>query len=518
MPFAPTIHTFGFGYNLRSGLLKSIAEIGGGNYGFIPDAGMIGTVFNHAVANLQSTYAMRAVLRLTYDSSLEIAETMGDHVNRAVPVQRKDGATDLTLPLGNLQYGQSRDVFLQVKNMPTSSDSSKASQATRIFAKIEYKVAHAVPSPAEPVLATFEVTADLSQASQLSETEIAFHESRAEMCDFVLSLFQLRSDLEWTKRNVPITQKQEEFEALVQAIPARGFAERDADNKALMEDLCGEEPHGQVRTALSKNDFLERWGLHYLLSYVNAHTRQICNSFKDQGPLRYGVDSPLFQRCLGHLDEQFNRLPPPKPSRQVYDRQTGHARFLSSSSVSISAYNSSSAPCFAGSTTVELATGRKLAIKRLRRGMRVQTPLGPRSVAFVLKTPVESATLCRVGPLLVTPWHPISPDGGKTWDFPANLAVSRVRYTGAVYSIMLQRDDARPAGHAILVGDSWGVTLGHGMTSTCEDDVRGHEFWGDWARVSKEMMRLGVSRGGIAVATGVERDEATGLVKALLNA
>jgi hypothetical protein len=36
-----TIHTFGFGYNLRSSLLKSIAEVSGGNYAFIPDAGMI---------------------------------------------------------------------------------------------------------------------------------------------------------------------------------------------------------------------------------------------------------------------------------------------------------------------------------------------------------------------------------------------------------------------------------------------------------------------------------------------
>jgi hypothetical protein len=36
-----TLHTFGFGYSLKSGLLKSIAEIGNGNYAFIPDAGMI---------------------------------------------------------------------------------------------------------------------------------------------------------------------------------------------------------------------------------------------------------------------------------------------------------------------------------------------------------------------------------------------------------------------------------------------------------------------------------------------
>lgn len=38
----PLINTFGFGYRIRSGLLESISEIGGGNYGFIPEAGMLG--------------------------------------------------------------------------------------------------------------------------------------------------------------------------------------------------------------------------------------------------------------------------------------------------------------------------------------------------------------------------------------------------------------------------------------------------------------------------------------------
>lgn len=39
------VHTFGFGYSLRSGLLKSISEFTGGNYAFIPDAGMIVSIF-----------------------------------------------------------------------------------------------------------------------------------------------------------------------------------------------------------------------------------------------------------------------------------------------------------------------------------------------------------------------------------------------------------------------------------------------------------------------------------------
>jgi hypothetical protein len=119
-PLPASIHTFGFGYSLRSGLLKSIAEIGGGNYAFIPDAGMIGTVFVHAVANLQSTFATRAVLKLTYTKPLELQETTGPSVVQQAPEfadKSEDSVVESTLMLGNLQYGQSRDIFLHINNV-----------------------------------------------------------------------------------------------------------------------------------------------------------------------------------------------------------------------------------------------------------------------------------------------------------------------------------------------------------------------------------------------------------------
>merc|ERR1712134_187509 len=40
-----TLTTFGFGYNLMSQMLTEISEIGGGSYAFIPDSGLVGTVF-----------------------------------------------------------------------------------------------------------------------------------------------------------------------------------------------------------------------------------------------------------------------------------------------------------------------------------------------------------------------------------------------------------------------------------------------------------------------------------------
>ena len=83
MNIPATIHTFGFGYSIRSGLLKSIAEIGGGSYAFIPDAGMIGTVFVHALANLQSTFATDAVL--TISSQVPLQEAMAVQSSRSYP-------------------------------------------------------------------------------------------------------------------------------------------------------------------------------------------------------------------------------------------------------------------------------------------------------------------------------------------------------------------------------------------------------------------------------------------------
>merc|ERR1719331_1585519 len=53
---------FGFGYNLDSALLDDMSSIGGGVYSFIPDVGMVGTVFVHAVSNLLSCVASDCVV------------------------------------------------------------------------------------------------------------------------------------------------------------------------------------------------------------------------------------------------------------------------------------------------------------------------------------------------------------------------------------------------------------------------------------------------------------------------
>ncbi|KAH6894450.1 hint-domain-containing protein [Thelonectria olida] len=514
-PLPATLHTFGFGYSLRSGLLKSIAEIGGGNYGFIPDAGMIGTVFVHAVANLQSTFATKAELKLRYSNKLQIEETTGASVDQQPVKDLGNGALELTLPLGNLQFGQSRDIFLRVKNLePLKNGTVDEIPNAIVKATLTYlKPSNSRLRKTSPRATT--VGRSLLEHTALQADEIAYHESRSQICSFISSLFPIRPDGEHTHERHDedkLNEKKAELLQLIQNLPAKPYL--DDKNHSLKTDIASEEPKGQVFLAIDSVQFFGRWGCHFLPSLLNAHTRQICNSFKDPGPLQYGVDSPLFKACRDALDNAFDNLPAPEPSRvpprHMNVRHGGSgSSFKSWAPVKMSSYNNSAGVCFAGSTPVGLASGRTVEIRRLRRGMKVRTPAGSRRVAMVLRTPVQSEVLCRMGKVLVTPWHPVSSDG-KTWAFPANAANGAVLYTGSIYSILLERD-RNSAAHAMRVGDVWGVTLGHGLVSG--GDGRAHSFFGDYNAVGKSLMTLERRRNGIVIGNGVERDETTGLVK-----
>ncbi|ROW03091.1 hypothetical protein VMCG_05776 [Cytospora schulzeri] len=412
----PSIHTFGFGYTLRSGLLKSIAEFGNGNYSFIPDAGMIGTVFVHAVANFQSTFATNATLRLTYPDHVTIQQPTGASVDRQDAVLVAGGNYGLVISLGNIQYGQSRDIYLQWKSSSANDD-------------------ELCPPFVNAALQYYQMTGtqctnhasrslhDLSFTT-LSDAEMAYHISRSRICAFLAELFPIDPLGEHRVDGTLIygdglTQKQTQLRDLIASIPAAHYP-KDPKCNSLLQDLRGPEPLGQISLALSRPDYFTRWGQHYLPSLHGAHARQLCNSFKDPGPLQYGAESPLFIKCRDALSTAFDDLPAPTPSnlppvgashmwmRRCKRSHVDPGSFSRFRDIQMSSYNSSSAPCFAGCTRVRLASGRRVRISSLRRGVCVATPLGPREVAAVLVTPVCRREMIRLEGVLVTPWHPVA--------------------------------------------------------------------------------------------------------------
>ncbi|KAK0743020.1 ribosomal protein L13e-domain-containing protein [Schizothecium vesticola] len=462
-----TIHTFGFGYQLRSGLLKSIAEVGGGNYSFIPDAGMIGTVFIHAVANLQSTFANNTTLTLTYPASLGLEETTGESVEQQPPIllPSPDQTMQLTLPLSTLQYGQSRDIYLRFTTPPTET-----LPPPNITASLTYHLFN--PTPHHTTTTTL--------SPPLPPATTAFHTSRSLLLAFLSTVCPLRPlDLEHI--HVPLIT---DTSAFLASFPAAAFP-ADPACLALTQDLAG-----QVSLALASPDYYHRWGKHFLPSLGGAHARQVCNSFKDPGPMVYGGSGGVFERCRGDLDRAFDGLAAPVPSRKRKGKgvgKGGHGKVV------MSAYNRSSNPCFAGCGRVEVEGGGLVRIGRLRRGVQVVTPRGVRRVVAVLRTVVRREGMCLVGGAVVTPWHPVRVEG--EWVFPVDVKRREVRYTGAVYSVLLERDEDADA-HAICVDGVWGVTLGHGRTGADGrvGDVRTHGFLGDYDRVVKSLGVLHRSR------------------------
>ncbi|RYO74953.1 hypothetical protein DL764_010635 [Monosporascus ibericus] len=448
-PLPATIHTFGFGYTIRSGLLKSIAETSGGNYAFIPDAGMV------------------------------VEDNCRENI-----------------------YGQSRDLYLQnvsEEGQRTKFDSSVNDAPVSV--NLTYSLMQA-PSYVELA------TQDLIIPSELPDADIAYHKSRSMICNFLASCFDLKADCEYgTPKGADLKQFEAALQKLIAEIPAQHFG--DPRNQSLMQDLVGESPAGQVSLALSRKEYFDRWGRHYFLSLWNAHAKQLCNSFKDPGPLMYSNDSPLFASCRDALDRTFDDLPPPKPTHVPQPQPNHIPEPPIPAGISMRSYRSRTVPCFSASSSVLLSDGQEVPVCKLREGARVRTPLGSRRVVAILRTPVRRVLTCRVGELLVTPWHPILNEDGR-WVFPADVTARRVRYSGAIYSVLLQKDD-NVAAHAVKVGGVWGVTLGHGLV-TGDDDVRAHPFFGDYAKVLKSLESLGLGRNGVKTCSGVEREVIGGLI------
>merc|ERR1719491_2078347 len=99
---------------------------------------------------------------------------------------------------------------------------------------------------------------------------------------------------------------------------------------SLLEDIQEE-----VTIALSDDASLRRWGLHYLPSLMFAHKHQQCNNFKDRSVQMYG--GSLFKELRDVADDNFNELPPPKPSLARSSRSVSGSTYTPV--VNMAAYN-----------------------------------------------------------------------------------------------------------------------------------------------------------------------------------
>jgi len=240
-----------------------------------------------------------------------------------------------------------------------------------------------------------------------------------------------------------------------------------------------------------------------------AHLNQQCNNFKDFGVQHYG--GKLFSELRDQLDELFLKLPPPVPSASTSSSHSSSSYSSSaaaSSPVSMSSYYNSSNPCFAGNCLALMADGTHKSLSTIQKGDLVMTPSGIATRVLCIVETIcvggKTSLVEFVGGLLVTPWHPIQVHG--TWEFPANVGVSKERACVAVYSFLLESE------HVMTINGIHCVSLAHGMSGK----VVAHPYFGTSSVVDDLKQMNGWKDGHVQLISGcLNHDTKSGLVSGM---
>jgi Mg-chelatase subunit ChlD len=401
-PAAFTVNTFGFGYELDSGLLTEIADAcNGGLYVFIPDSGLVGTVFVNTVSNILAT----ACNTVTID------------IEASAPVDGlmvQPTKTGGTARLGSLQLGQSRDLSFRVP----------AAAAKDLYVKLSYSVGgqrHSIVCEKPTVVA--------------DSSFIRVHAARDAYCRTLSQLVL------------------EGKPALIDEWLAAYGNDHSPLTVAMAKDMQTE-----VRLAMDPKALM-RWGRHYLPSLMMANKAQQCNNFKDPSVQHYG--GKVFKRLQDAGEAAFLKLPPPKPSRPAVAMYgaAGGSRPPPAAPVQMANYYNACGGCVAPQCLVAMGDGTATPASAVRRGDVLR---GGAAVACVVATVVPHGTMDMVAfpnGLIVSPYHPMRADDGVAWVFPADHASGKtISYDGDyVYSYVLD------GGAAVNVNGVDIVSLGHGL-------------------------------------------------------
>ncbi len=441
-----TLHTVGYGFGsaLDMPLLCRLAEIGKGTVNYVPDGSMIGTVFIHMLANLMTC------------------------LYRGVRINIPD--LPLTIPVGYLQGGQSRDFIIK---------------SPEIFREIS------VMSDNEPTKVTTVTSCGLVEPATMG-----FHRVHSFLID------QLSTALRGAERDTRGISP-----ALLAPLIALCRSEAaDPRVAALLTDLTDTDPNkGQIGKAFASPTAFGRWGRHYVAGVLSGHRNQWPINFKDEGSKIYGPAS--LRTLINKGDEIFIDIPPPTPScdysssslstptaSQYYSN--GLPRAPNSSSIrmsSMATVHSPVGPCFLGTSRVKMADGSEKRCNRIRPG---DIDAAGYRIAKVIKTLVPYADIVRLEnvnlrPPLCAPidnsggftlWHPVH--YGGEWVHPATVgSVVRVD-TDAIYNFVLEWDpddvsvlpgQYRPERPGVLIINGlMTCTMGHDMTGP----VIGHPYFG----------------------------------------
>lgn len=388
---------------------------------------------------------------------------------------------------------ESRTLDMSLENQYSYTESTDASPED-IFRSIEYELQNIRLSVVETLR---QINRDLKEIS--AATPRPGHTStvkgHANACDKLLTRIRTQT-----------------------AIIARSHP---AEVKDLSSRVSGlkDDINGQVTEAISKREWYDKWGKHYILSLQRAHMLMQCNNFKDPGIQNYGGD--LFQHYRDKADDVFMSLPPPTPSRAVIT-PSGATR-APAAPINMAAYNDVSGGCVHESSMVHMADGSRKRISELNKGDLVCSQYRNGKESHTSEVVCMVRTVCDGGAanmvtlesgLRITPWHPVR-DGSGQWRFPSTLCDNKPMESipgSFVYTFVVSgKEEGRGTG--IIVDNMECIALGHGIEN---DAVASHSFFGTSEVVSELQQCEGWGNGLVTLhQKDFVRDSVTGQISGL---
>jgi hypothetical protein len=299
-----TISTFSFGYHIDSELMEDIARIGGGVYGYCPDATMVGTIFINYLANIMNALTQKAIISVKSQKyqgthELNLYSNKSQNILIELPKGTVDG-TEITLniPITNQQ--------LKIQNIQkVETEFQLSALHDQIY---RYKLMNLIKSNL------------LNSSKGQTQTKLLFTEIE----------------------NIP---NQSDF------------------LKKLLIDLVNPHPnHGQIEKAFDQQ-FYKKWGKDYLRSLLRFHDLELCGNFKDES-LQFYV-TPQFEIIRKAANKIFLNIPPPVLGKGIQDRYLQN--YAPTQYYNLNVIYDYGGGCFDGNSIVQLQNGEK-KVKEIKKG------------------------------------------------------------------------------------------------------------------------------------------------------
>jgi len=275
------------------------------------------------------------------------------------------------------------------------------------------------------------------------------------------------------------------------------------DAVELVRDVMPSADPSEMGQVIMAPRFYATWGKHYLRAYLSAQVYQQCMNFKDHGLQIYGGD--LFHELQKMGDDVFAHLPPLEPSGQAKQANAyfGAAPVQAQPVNMAAAFNNARGGCWAPGSMVLMADGLSLKpIEDVRKGDVVWTTVGNAIVEYALELSTKDAgqSMCKVGHLWLTPWHPVFVN--NKWQLPNDLSPLVERLQPKVYNLILDQ------GHVINVSGVLSCTLGHNI----KGPVIEHSFFGDKMKILRDIALVPGFLDGRPVFTNLKHMKMDGVI------